>query len=76
MTPFSNDFRTATISLNKREEEIVRRGFNKDNAFEEAVAQIILEKLNRSLVAQDALLGPVGHTPPKIRVKSEELIDF
>lgn len=63
MTPFSLHLdRTATISLTKQQEEIVRKGYDPANIFQVQLVTTILEKLHGSLRTSDTLLGPAGHT--------------
>jgi hypothetical protein len=71
MTPVQPQGRTATISLTAQQEEIVRRGFDPAKPFEEAVVQMILEKLRRNLEVSDIMLRRMDE--PRLEQK---LIDF
>jgi hypothetical protein len=59
MSPFpAATPRTATISLSKHEEEIVRREPDVNNLFEVMAVLSILAKLRESLRVSDAIAGP------------------
>lgn len=65
--PFEKQDRTATISLTKQEEAIVRLGYDPANAFQVQLVTRILEKLHGSLRATDWLRKPV--TPAEKKAK-------